>query len=87
MTHEEYWSWDNRHLRVDIKRTGINYLNFSKMQVEQLQESIRIILTQISGYDSSSARYSKIDSERLSVLYAALQSAEFYLKEKQSEHT
>ena len=84
--YSEYWSWENRHLRLDITRYGINGKMFYLMQPDELVESIQILNKQIDSYKPSISGIDIPAQERHSEYWAALQSAQYNLQQKGYSH-
>ena len=82
ISREEYWSWENRHLRLDITRYGINGKMFYLMQPNELVESIEILKKQIAAYKPSISGTDIAAQERHSECIAALQNAHYNLQQK-----
>lgn len=83
---ESYWSWENRHLRLDIKRYGINGKSFYTMQPDELVESIEILRKQIDSYVRSISGIDIAGQERHTECIAALQNAHYHLQQKGHNH-
>lgn len=86
ISREEYWSWENRHLRLDIKRYGINGKSFYTMQPDELVESIDILNKQIAAYKPSISGIDISAQERRTECIAALQNAHYHLQQKGHNH-
>ena len=86
ISREQYWSWENRHLRLDITRTGINGKMFYLMQPDELMESIEILKKQIAAYKPSISFICISEQQRHSDNWAALQNAEYNLQQKRYNH-
>jgi hypothetical protein len=84
--YSEYWSWENRHLRLDITRYGINGKMFYLMQPDELLESIQILNKQIDSYKPSISGISISDQERQTELHNALKNANYNLQQKGVTH-
>ena len=82
ISREQYWSWENRHLRLDITRTGINGKMFYLMQPDELLESIKILNKEIDGYKPSTSGISISAQERHAEHVAAWQNAQYNLSQK-----
>lgn len=84
--YSEYWSWENRHLRLDITRYSINGKMFYLMQPDELVESIEILNKQIAAYKPSISGIDIAAQERHSEHIAALQNAHYNLQQKGHNH-
>lgn len=82
ISREEYWSWENRHLRLDITRYGINGKMFYLMRPDELLESIQILNKQIDNYKPSISGIDISAQERHAENIAAWQNAQYNLKQK-----
>lgn len=86
ISREEYWSWENRHLRLDITRYGINGKMFYLMQPDELLESIQILNKQIDSYKPSISGIDISAQERHAEHIAAWQNAQYNLSQKGHNH-
>ena len=84
--YSEYWSWENRHLRLDITRYGINGKMFYLMQPDELLESIEILNKQIDSYKPSISGIDIPAQERHAEHIAAWQNAQYNLSQKGYNH-
>jgi len=86
ISREEYWSWENRHLRLAITRYGINGKMFYLMQPDELLESIQILNKQIDSYKPSISGIDIPAQERHAEYIAAWQNAQYNLSQKGYNH-
>lgn len=84
--YREYWSWENRHLRLDITRTGINGKMFYLMQPDELIESIEILNKQINSYKPSISGTDITAQKHHAECIAARQNAQYSLDLIQRAH-